>query len=98
LFRAAWVNPPPLPAPPPSRLGGQSLEARAAVAGQGVAILTPEFYGDDVALGRLYQPFDLRAHDGHDYWLVYPHARRNAPKIRAFRDWILGELDLAGLR
>ncbi|TIW18847.1 MAG: LysR family transcriptional regulator, partial [Mesorhizobium sp.] len=29
---------------------------------------------------------------GHAYWLVYPTARRNVPKIRAFRDWILAEI------
>ena len=30
--------------------------------------------------------------DGHAYWLVYPEARRNVPKIKAFREWILGEV------
>jgi LysR family glycine cleavage system transcriptional activator len=92
-FEAAGVSDPDLEGRPTSRLGAQTFEARAAVAGQGVAILTPEFYTDDVALGRLYQPFELRCSDGHDYWLAYPHARRNTPKIRTFRDWILGELD-----
>ena len=43
-----------------SRRTGLSKQ-RAAVAGQGVAILTPEFYPEDVALGKLYQPFELRA-------------------------------------
>jgi LysR family glycine cleavage system transcriptional activator len=92
-FAAAGVSDPDLEGRPTSRLGAQSFEARAAVAGQGVAILTPEFYTDDVALGRLYQPFELRCNDGHNYWLAYPHTRRNTPKIRAFRDWILGELN-----
>ncbi|WP_027997328.1 LysR substrate-binding domain-containing protein [Sinorhizobium arboris] len=92
-FRAAGVDDPNLDGRPASRLGAQAFEARAAVAGQGVAILMPEFYSDDVALGRLYQPFELRCSDGHDYWLVYPHARRNTPKIRAFRNWILDRLD-----
>ena len=91
-FKAAGVKDPDLEGRPHSRLGAQSFEARAAIAGQGVAILTPEFYPDDVALGRLYQPFELRCSDGCDYWLAYPHARRNTPKIRIFRDWILGEL------
>jgi len=27
------------------------------------------------------------------YWLVYPKSRRTTPKIRAFREWILSELD-----
>jgi LysR family glycine cleavage system transcriptional activator len=25
--------------------------------------------------------------------MVYPEARRNAPKIRAFRDWMLAEIE-----
>ena len=32
------------------------------------------------------------ANDGHAYWLVYPEARRNVPKIRAFREWLLAEI------
>ncbi len=92
-FRAAGVDDPDLDGRPASRLGAQSFEAGAAIAGQGVGILTPEFYTDDVALGRLYQPFDLCCSDGHDYWLVYAHARRNVAKIRSFRDWILGEFN-----
>ncbi len=73
---------------PASQYGAQYFHAAAAIAGQGVAILRPEFYADDVALGRLYQPFDLLASDGSDYWLVYPEARRNSRKIRAFRDFM----------
>ncbi|KKB86566.1 LysR family transcriptional regulator [Devosia limi DSM 17137] len=74
---------------PISRLGAQNLEAAAAIAGRGVAMLTPAFYADDIAAGRLIQPFDILASDGHGYYLVYPEARRNSPKIRAFRDWLI---------
>ncbi|CAD7039972.1 LysR family transcriptional regulator [Pseudorhizobium halotolerans] len=73
---------------PATQYGAQYFHAAAAIAGQGVAILRPEFYGDDVALGRLYQPFDLLASDGSDYWLVYPESRRNSRKIRAFREFM----------
>lgn len=90
-FTEAGVPDADLASRPASRLGAQSFEARAAIAGQGVAILTPEFYPDDIALGRLYQPFELRGNDGHRYWLVYQTARRNSAKIRGFRDWILNE-------
>ncbi|MXN65773.1 transcriptional regulator GcvA [Stappia sp. GBMRC 2046] len=69
----------------------QTLEAGAAIAGTGVAILTPAFYKAELASGRLVQPFDLVAEDGRGYWLVYPETRTNSPKIRAFRDWILSE-------
>ncbi|WP_209855334.1 LysR substrate-binding domain-containing protein [Rhizobium herbae] len=90
-FAAAGVHDADLASRPASRLGAQSFEARAAIAGQGVAILTPEFYPDDIALGRIYQPFELRGNDGHQYWLVYQQARRKSPKIKSFRDWILNE-------
>lgn len=77
-----------LSAHPASQYGAQYFHAAAAIAGQGVAILRPEFYADDVALGRLYQPFETLASDGSDYWLVYPESRRNSRKIRAFRDFM----------
>jgi LysR family glycine cleavage system transcriptional activator len=30
--------------------------------------------------------------DGLGYWLVYPDHRRNLPKVRRFRDWLLAEI------
>ncbi len=74
------------------RLGSQILEANAAMAGQGVGILTPAFYREAMAQNRLIQPFDLVCDDGRAYWLVYPESRRNAPKIKAFRKWIKAEM------
>lgn len=71
------------------KMGGQDLEAIAALSGHGVAILTPFFYSDHIAAGRLRQPFDLVCPTERGYWLCYPPGRRNAPKIRAFRDWLL---------
>jgi len=74
---------------PLSMMGLQSLLGTAAMAGRGVSMLTPAFFRDEIASGRLIQPFSLLAHAGRGYYLVYPENRRNAPKIRAFRDWIL---------
>ena len=73
-------------------MGSQASEGSAAIAGQGVAILTRALFAAELADGRLIQPFDLVGDDGHDYWLVYPEARRNVPKIRAFREWLLAEI------
>ena len=42
--------------------------------------------------GRLVQPFDLVAEDSKSDWLVYPETRRNVAKIRAWRDWLLDEV------
>lgn len=73
-------------------LGAQAYEASAAMAGHGVAILTRALFVSELADGRLIQPFDIVGDDGHAYWLVYPESRRNVPKIRAFRDWLLEEV------
>jgi len=91
-FEAAGVRSHDLARRPGSSMGAQAYEANAAMAGHGVAILTRALFKAEIADGRLVQPFDLVGDDGHAYWLVYPTARRNVPKIRAFRDWILAEI------
>ena len=91
-FEAAGVTGHDLAKRPGSSMGAQAYEANAAMAGHGVAILTRALFKNEIADGRLIQPFDLVGDDGHAYWLVYPEARRNVPKIRAFRDWLLAEI------
>lgn len=78
---------------PRSQFGSQSYEGRAVVAGLGVGILTPAMFSQELATGSLVQPFDILGHDNHSYWLVHESARRNVPKIRAFREWLLREID-----
>jgi LysR family glycine cleavage system transcriptional activator len=70
----------------------QALDAEAAIAGLGVTLLTPAFFTREVEAGLLVQPFDMVIDEGNAYWLAYPEARRNVPKIRTFRDWIVGEV------
>jgi LysR family glycine cleavage system transcriptional activator len=77
---------------PDNSLGAQQFEGMAAMAGQGLAMINPYFFPNDLAAGRLVQPFDLVVRADRSYWLVYPKARRRSAKIQAFRDWILGEV------
>lgn len=77
---------------PNLQFGSQILEANAAIAGQGVGILTPSFYRDAVEHGQLYQPFETTCEDGKGYWLVYPESRRNSPKIRMFHSWLMAQM------
>jgi len=70
----------------------QDDEGHAAMAGQGVAMLTPFFWRQDMADRRLVQVFDQVATLGHAYWIVYPEYRRLTGKIRRFRDWLLAEI------
>jgi LysR family transcriptional regulator, glycine cleavage system transcriptional activator len=91
-LRAAGVTRerPALPEHPTFEM--QLLEARHVLAGTSIGILTPAYFREELASGRLVQPFDLVCDAGAAYWFVYPEGRRNVPKIRAFRDWVLGEV------
>jgi LysR family glycine cleavage system transcriptional activator len=73
----------------------QQMAAILAVAGSGIALVSPAFVGEDMKSGRLIQLFDVMAKSGSEYFLAYSQARRNTPKIRAFRDWILKEAGTA---
>ncbi|TGT83868.1 MULTISPECIES: LysR substrate-binding domain-containing protein [unclassified Mesorhizobium] len=72
-------------------LGTQAYDAMAALTDQGVAILTRNLYSSLLATGQLIQPFEAMGSDGDGYWLVHSESRRNTPKIRLFRDWVLAE-------
>lgn len=90
-FALSGITDPKLGPRPSFQLSIQMMASQLAIAGQGVAILTPAFYAAEIASGRLVQPFDIVGKGTSDYWLVYSEARQNSPKIRAFRDWILKE-------
>jgi LysR family transcriptional regulator, glycine cleavage system transcriptional activator len=70
-------------------LGSQAYDAMAAMADQGAAILTRNLNNAFLRSGQLHQPFDIMGTDGDGYWLVYSESRRNVPKLRAFKEWIL---------
>lgn len=77
---------------PTTRLGSQAFEGDVVLAGKAVSVLTPGYYRAELADGRLIQPFDIVCRDERPMWLVYPYNRRNLPKIKAFREWLLDEL------
>ncbi|WP_114390660.1 transcriptional regulator GcvA [Notoacmeibacter marinus] len=91
-FSAAGVDASEIMKRPISCMGDQFLEAQVALGGMGVAILTPEFYRRELETGQLIQPFPLVEEMGQSYWLCYAERRRNVPKIKAFRDWLLAEM------
>ncbi len=89
-FAAAGVGPRRENAAPPRLTGdSQTLEVASAIGGQGIALACPFFFAGDIAAGRIVTPFDIYAHYDDGYWLAYPADRARAPKIRAFRDWLL---------
>lgn len=82
---------------PGIRLDSQASEGHAAMAGQGIAMLTPYFWRNDLAEGRLIRLFDQVSTRGYGYWLCYPEHRKRVPKIRRFRNWLLAELAKEGV-
>ncbi|MEM5583176.1 MULTISPECIES: LysR family transcriptional regulator [unclassified Roseibium] len=97
-FRAAGMPDVDLSCYPNSRLGAQALEANRAIAGQGVAILTPYFCKTALETGQLVQPFELTCTVADESWyLSYPPANRTSRKVRLFRDWVHSELKRDGM-
>lgn len=70
----------------------ESLLLQAAVEGQGVALASSVLVADDLAAGRLVKPFEGGFTVDFCYFVVCPAAVADAPKIRAFREWLLGEV------
>ncbi|MCX8996646.1 LysR substrate-binding domain-containing protein [Rhizobiaceae bacterium BDR2-2] len=87
-FSAAGVDASGHSFPKLDAFGALDMEANAAIAGHGVAMLSPFYVQDELDSGRLIQPFDLFLEKESIYWLVYPRSRRNTYKIKAFRQWI----------
>jgi len=77
------------------RFESQVLDGHAAIAGHGVAILSPPMFQPAIDAGQLVQPFPQVATYGNAFWLVYPEHKRNLPKVRAFRDWLLDQVKSA---
>jgi LysR family glycine cleavage system transcriptional activator len=88
----AGVAPRDEPGPRGIRLDSQVSEGQMAIAGHGLALLTPLYWQAEVAAGRLIRPFDIVICEKRATWLVYPEHKRNRAKVRHFRDWLLAEV------
>lgn len=77
------------------RFDSQILDGNAAIAGHGVAILSPPMWQTAIDAGQLVQPLPQIAQYRNAFWLMYADGKRNQPKIRAFRDWLLEEVKTA---
>lgn len=67
----------------------------AAIAGHGLAVLSPTMWQPAIAAGQLVQPLPQVARYRNSFWLVYPENKRGLGKVRAFRDWLLAEVRAA---
>ncbi len=89
-FQAAGVvQPSPDEAPYRLAADNQVLEIASALGDHGMVLASPIFFAPEIAAGRLVRPFEQLTFFGDGYWLAYPRDRRRAPKIAAFREWLL---------
>jgi len=92
-FNAAGIANVPKLKGPVIQVQTQAMLGSAAVAGQGIALITPALFEAELDAGRLVQVLPIRcSHKDSSYWLVYPERRQNVAKIKAFREWILAEV------
>jgi LysR family transcriptional regulator, glycine cleavage system transcriptional activator len=70
-----------------------SLAIQAAIDGHGVALGDSTLVADDIAAGRLVQPFSLALKVPPElaYYVAAPVETAEDPMVRAFRDWVLAE-------
>lgn len=72
----------------------ESHAIQAAVAGQGAALLSLALVADELAAGRLVQPFRPIL-QGMTYHLIEPGDRPLTPQTAAARDWLMSEIEIA---
>ena len=68
----------------------------AALAGQGVALMSRALIGDELRQGTLVCPFGPEL-KGEPFHLVYPEHRRGDAAVQAVREWVVGLLPMLGV-
>ncbi|MEM1237066.1 MAG: transcriptional regulator GcvA [Pseudomonadota bacterium] len=93
---AAWFR--AMDVAPPEELHGPTFSQAdhavdAALAGVGVVLGRRALVIKDVAEGRLVAPFNVALNTGARFRFLCPEGLEKRPQIRAFRDWILAEIE-----
>lgn len=70
-----------------------NLMLQAAADGQGVALARSVLAAGDLLSGRLMRPFECSIPARYQYFLVYPAANAARPEVRAFRQFLLEEVE-----
>lgn len=73
------------------RFSDEGHAIQAALAGQGIALLSLSLVADDLAAGRLVQPFGPEL-AGHTYHLVTSAGRATQAHVKAALDWLRAEM------
>lgn len=70
-----------------------NLVIQAAEQGDGIALARSVLVEHALAEGRLVKPFELSLPVEYAYYVVFPPANLERPKVIAFRDWLVEEFE-----
>ena len=71
------------------------LAAQYAMSGEGLALVDPMLFRDEIAEGKLVRPFDISLDDGYGYYLsTHPEDLSNEA-VALFRSWLIARFSTA---
>jgi LysR family transcriptional regulator, glycine cleavage system transcriptional activator len=79
------------------RFGYYTMVIRAALAGQGMALIPHGLIIDDLAAGRLVNPAGLGYRSDHGYWFTKPNSLPTSQSMRLFEQWLHTEARMMAL-
>jgi DNA-binding transcriptional LysR family regulator len=74
-----------------TRFGYYTMVIRAALAGQGLALIPRGLILDEIATGRLINPAGLGYRSDFGYWFSTPHIH-SSPSMLTFKTWLTAQL------
>lgn len=74
------------------RFGFYSLVIRAAISGQGLALVPRRLVQEELETGRLVNPAGLGFKSRNVYWFTTPEDRPMRSGLKAFQSWLLAEV------
>lgn len=77
------------------KFANDAIAVEAAASGLGVAVADRLLLERQLREGRVVAPFELSSGGDYAYHLLYPPEYERDPRIRAFRDWVLGMIEAA---
>ena len=83
------------PLPPDSRrlvLATRNMVIQATLEGLGVAVVDPIMIHSELSSDRLIRPLPHIAQGQGAYYLIYPPGASDLPRVAAFRQWLLEEM------
>jgi DNA-binding transcriptional LysR family regulator len=65
------------------------LAVQYALSGEGLALVDPVLFEDEIQSGRLVRPYDIHVDDGYGYYLSIHPDDLDRPEIALFRSWLI---------